>query len=197
MRLSVAVLFTLASCSRSALSTAVTAAPADAATAAPQVSVLETPPAPPPPATHARPGVPYDLRVDETSITYCIEGKAWRLATPSSPPAPFSRKCGVDTPDGEGCAIPGRHLDVSRPGLGPDDIVSLDGVAETIVVPGSTTSCAADGDAVVIASDQDVWLVKPNGSKRALSHAGGDHVAIGPTTIAWVEGKKVRAVARH
>ncbi len=87
-------------------------------------------------------------------------------------------------------------MDVSRPGLGPDDIVSLDGVAENIVVPGSTTSCAADRDAVVIASDQDVWLVKPDGSKRALSHVGGDHVTLGRAAIAWVDGKKVRALAR-
>lgn len=189
-KLAILVLLATSACSRSK-------AKADATPSTPSITFTA------PPASSATrneftvssTGVPFGLQVDAGTVSFCDKRGGRKLDLAAGRDIPFERTCPKDSDGNSGCDRMGLDVSVRTPGLGPIDIVDVDG--KSFPLDGLIHDCAVDGDVLAIVTGSSVVIIDHvKGTTTLLDHDGGDRVAIGSKWVAWTSGSIVRAQQR-
>jgi len=139
-------------------------------------------------------GQPFDLRVEGGTVSFCDARGARKVNPTTRQDAAFQRACAKREPN-TGCGELPLDVQVSSPGLGPNDVVEVSGSA--FPLEGHVHDCAAHGPALAVATGEGVVLIDTTKVHvDVLDSMGGDRVAIGPGWIAWSKDSTIHVRAR-
>jgi hypothetical protein len=139
-------------------------------------------------------GEPYGLRLERGAMSFCDRRGAWKVDLGTGTQARSDRVCIEDQEPNTTCEVTGLKVTVRTPGLGPDDVVEVDGVAKSFHVPGHVHDCAGDGRSLAIVTGSAVLRVDPaKETMEVLSDEGGERVVVGSGWIVWSNPSSMQA----
>jgi hypothetical protein len=132
------------------------------------------------------------LAVAAESLSFCDQGGLHEVELPSGRLRGVAASCPAT---GLSARAGGPEVTVRTPERGPDDVVEIEGVADSFPIEGHATDWAsAPGPVVIVATATQVLHIDPAASRRTrLSSTGAIRVAVGGGWAAWWDGSAVVA----
>lgn len=129
------------------------------------------------------------LAVAATMLTFCDERGQHEIGLPSGREQRSGGPCPTAAARANSTEPP---ITVRTPDLGPDDIVEIEGVAQSFPIAGHARDWAFAGQTAVIATGSQVLRIDTRTNQRdVLSPRPAERVAVGGGWAAWWDGDAV------